>query len=178
MVGAATTGLPLMLFGDTPDDVEIPLGLTARVVRMYARGVGPTFRSPSLLLLAEVSATFTCGSRGRVVVVGTFARMVGVRPAVEGVALVATRGVSGAPVRLAAKVGSVGLPGGGRPWALRSDDIPGLRGYRGEYIEGWSGRAEHLRVLLRFRERRIGCIQRTVARGIVAFVKKKDPGRV
>jgi hypothetical protein len=67
MVGAPTTGLPLMLFGDTPDDAETPLGLTARVVRIYARGVGPAFRSPSLLLLAVVSATFTCGSRGRVV---------------------------------------------------------------------------------------------------------------
>jgi hypothetical protein len=126
-----------MLFGDTPDDVETPLGLTARVVRIYARGVGPTIRSPSLLLLllTEVSATLTCGRRGRVVVLGAFARIVGVRPAVEGVALAATRGVSGAPFRLAAKVGKVGLPGGGRPWALRSDDIPGLRGYRGEYIE-------------------------------------------
>ena len=58
-LGAATTGLPLMLFGDTPDDAETPLGLTARVVRMYARGVGPAFRSPSLLLLAAVSATLT-----------------------------------------------------------------------------------------------------------------------
>jgi hypothetical protein len=138
MLGAATTGLPLILFGDTPDDVETPLGLTARVVRIYDRGVGPTFRSPSLLLLAVVSATFTCGSRGRVVVVGALARMVGVRPAgAEDVVLAAaaTRGVRGAPVRLAAKVGKVGLPGGGRPWALRSDDIPGLAGYRGEYIE-------------------------------------------
>ena len=132
-----------MLFGDTPDDAEILLGLTARVVRMYARGVGPAFRSPSLLLLVAVSATFTCGSRGRVVVVGTLARVLGGRPAVVGgVALAATRGVSGAPVRLPAKVGKVGFPGGGRPWALRSDDIPGLRGYRGEYIEGWPNRAE------------------------------------
>lgn len=66
--------------------------------------------------------------------------IVGVRPAgVVGVALAATRGVSGAPaVRLAARVG---LTGGGRPWALRSDDIAGLRGYRGEYIEGWLVRA-------------------------------------
>ena len=137
-LGAATTGLPLMLFGDTPDDAEILLGLTARVVRMYARGVGPAFRSPSLLLLAAVSATLTCGSRGRVVVVGAAARIVGVRPAVvEVVAVAATRGVSGAPVRLAANVGRVGLPGGGCPWALRSDDIAGRGGYRGEYIEGW-----------------------------------------
>ena len=128
LLGAATIGLPLLLFGDTPDDAETPLGLTARVVRMYARGVGPAFRSPSLLLLlAAVSATLTCGSRGRGVVVGAAARIVGVRPAVVGgVALAATRGVSGAPVRLAANVGRVGLPGGGRPWALRSDDIPGL----------------------------------------------------
>jgi hypothetical protein len=126
-LGAATTDLPLMLFGDTPDDAETPLGLTARVVRMYARGVGPAFRSPSLLLLAAVSATLTCGSRGRVTVAGAAARTVGVRPAVVGgVALAATRGVSGAPVRLVANVGRVGLPGGGRPWALRSDDIPGL----------------------------------------------------
>ena len=139
LLGAATIGLPLLLFGDTPDDAETPLGLTARVVRMYARGVGPAFRSPSLLLLLlAVSATLTCGTRGRVVVPGAAARIVGVRPAVVGgVALAATRGVSGAPVRLAASVGRVGLPGGGRPWALRSDDIPGLRGYRGEYIEGW-----------------------------------------
>ena len=127
-LGAATTGLPLMLFGDTPDDAETLLGLVARVVRMYARGVGPAFRSPSLLLLlAAVSATLTCGSRGRVVVFGAAARIVGVRPAdVGGVALAATRGVSGAPDRLEANVGRVGLPGGGRPWALRSDDIPGL----------------------------------------------------
>jgi hypothetical protein len=139
LLGAATIGLPLLLFGDTPDDAETPLGLTARVVRMYARGVGPAFRSPSLLLLLllAVSATLTCGTRGRVVVPGAAARIVGVRPAVVGgVALAATRGVSGAPVRLAANVGRVGLPGGGRPWALRSDDIPGLQGYRGEYIEG------------------------------------------
>ena len=127
-LGAATTGLPLTLFGDTPDDAETLLGLVARVVRTYARGVGPAFRSPSLLLLlAAVSATLTCGSRGRVVVLGAAARTVGVRPAVVGgVALAATRGVSGAPDRLAASVGRVGLPGGGRPWALRSDDIPGL----------------------------------------------------
>ena len=128
-LGAATTGLPLKLFGDTPDDAETLLGLVARVVRIYARGAGPAFRSPSLLLLllAAVSATLTCGSRGRVVVVGAAARTVGVRPAVVGgVALAATRGVRGAPDRLAANVGRVGLPGGGRPWALRSDDIPGL----------------------------------------------------
>lgn len=127
-LGAAATGLPLKLFGDTPDDAETLLGLVARVVRMYARGAGPAFRSPSLLLLlAAVSATLTCGSRGRVVVVGAAARTVGVRPAVVGgVALAATRGVSGAPDRLEANVGRVGLPGGGRPWALRSDDIPGL----------------------------------------------------
>jgi len=168
-----------MLFGDTPDVAETPLGLTARVVRIYARGVGPAFRSPSLLLLAVVSATFTCGSRGRVVVVGALARIVGVRPAVDGVVLAATRGVSGAPVRLAAKVGNVGLPGGGRPWALRSDDIPGLRGYRGEYIEGWPSRAEQWASSMRNRERRIGRGLRAVARGIVALgVCKEDPGRV
>lgn len=49
--------------------------------------------------------------------------------------MAATRGVSGPPVRLAARVG---FPGGGRPCALRSDDIPDLRGYRGGFIEvGW-----------------------------------------
>jgi hypothetical protein len=141
---AATTGLPLMLFGDMPDECDggILLGLSVREVRTYDRGVMFTFRSPSLLLLLllllVVSATFTCGNRGRVVVVGALALMVGVRPAVvEGVALAATRGVSGPPVRLVARVG---FTGGGRPGALRSDDIAGLRGYRDEYIEGRSVR--------------------------------------
>lgn len=64
---------------------------------------------------------------------------VGVRPAVEGVVLAANRGVSGARVgRVEAKVG---FTGGVRPWVLRSDDIPGLQGYRGEYIEGGAGTA-------------------------------------
>jgi hypothetical protein len=134
-----------MLFGDMPDECDggILLGLSVREVRTYDRGVMFTFRSPSLLLLLlllllVVSATFTCGNRGRVVVVGALALMVGVRPAVvEGVALAATRGVSGPPVRLVARVG---FTGGGRPGALRSDDIAGLRGYRDEYIEGRSVR--------------------------------------
>jgi hypothetical protein len=75
------------------------------------------------------------------VAVGAFALIVGVRPAaIEGVALAATRGVSGPPVRLVARVGFTG-GGGGRPGAVRSDDIAGLRGYRGEYIEGRTARA-------------------------------------
>jgi hypothetical protein len=62
LLAAATTGLPLMLFGDMPDGCEagILLGLSVREVRIYDRGVMFTFRSPSLLLLlALVSATFT-----------------------------------------------------------------------------------------------------------------------
>lgn len=47
--------------------------------------------------------------------------------------------MSGARVdRVEAKVG---FTGGVRPWVLRSDDIPGLQGYRGEYIEGEAGTA-------------------------------------
>lgn len=90
-----------------------------------------TFRSPSLL---AGSATRTCGGRTRGAALGAVGLTVGVRPVVEGVVLAANRGVSGARVgRVEAKVG---LTGGVRPWALRSDDIPGLRGYRGRYIEG------------------------------------------
>lgn len=168
-----------MLFGDTPDDAETLLGLTARAVRTYDRGVMFTFRSPSLLLLLLVSATRTCGNRGRVVVVGALARTVGVRPAVVGgVALAATRGVSGAPVRLAANVGRVGLPGGGRPWAVRSDDIPGLRGYRGEYIGERSGRAEQSR-LLGGVGGRIGSVSRSDSEGYCcSWGCEEDPGRV
>jgi hypothetical protein len=62
LLAAATTGLPLMLFGDMPDGCEagILLGLSVREVRIYDRGVMFTFRSPSLLLLLVlVSATFT-----------------------------------------------------------------------------------------------------------------------
>lgn len=106
---------------------------------MNGRCVMFAFRSPSLLV---VSATLTCGSRGRGAAVDVFALMVGVRDAgVAGVVLPATRGVSGIPVRLAARVG---LTGCGRPWVLRSDDIPGLQGYRCGYIEqrvGGSGGA-------------------------------------
>lgn len=88
------------------------------------------FRSPSLLV---VSATLTCGTRGRGAPVDVFALIVGVREAgVAGAELAATRGVSGIPVRLAARVG---LTGCGRPWVLRSDDIPGPQGYRCGYME-------------------------------------------
>lgn len=57
--------------------------------------------------------------------------------AVEGAPFAARRGVSG--VRGFRAEASVGLRGGGgRPWVLRSDDIPGRKGYRGEYIgSGW-----------------------------------------
>jgi hypothetical protein len=62
LLAAATTGLPLMLLGDMPEECDggMLLGLSVRDVRTYDRGVMFTFRSPSLLLLLMlVSATFT-----------------------------------------------------------------------------------------------------------------------
>lgn len=134
---AARSGMPplvgrtLRLFGDTPDVWPL-LGLSVRDVRAEERCVTFVFRSPSL---AEVSATLTCGGRApRGTVVGASGLTVGVRfAAVDGVPFAARRGVSGVRgFRAEARVGLRG--GGGRPWLLRSDDIPGQEGYRGEYI--------------------------------------------
>jgi hypothetical protein len=125
--GAASVGLPLKLLELTPvDGGGSSLGLSVRADRTIGRGARFPFRSPSLLaVFATLGAT--CGSRGRGAALGGLDRTVGVRGVpVGGVALAARRGVSGALV--VRGMGRVGLPGGGRPWVLRSEDIAGLRG--------------------------------------------------
>lgn len=129
---AGIAGLPRMLLGDTPTcDPGGLAGLSVRVGLGRERGAVFTFRSPSL---AEVSATRTCGGRARGAEVGPSDLTVGgFFGAVDGVVFAARRGVRGERVvRLEARVGLRG--GGGRPWGVRSDDIPGRGGYRGEYM--------------------------------------------
>lgn len=125
--------LPLILLGETLErDTGVLFGLSVRAVRMNGRVVVSAFRSPSL---PEASATLTCGGRTRGAGADVSDLAVGARfEAVEGVALAASRGASGV-VRGVRAEASVGLRGGGgRPWTLRSDDIPGRKGYRNGYI--------------------------------------------